>query len=113
MTNRKPLIVILINILIGVSWAFVALGAMIAYQHSQHLGIFSSLIFSFFGMAAGFTLVVIFEMCLLQYQKLQETKEQTKLLKEIKESLNSNNIENSDISKIEKAEIEVDSLSHN
>jgi hypothetical protein len=107
MESRKPLIIILINILIGVSWALVALGALIAFKHSQHLGLLTSIIFSFFGMIGGFTLVVIFEMCLLQYHKLQESKKQTKILEEIRDR-----VSNQESTK-ETPKIEIDSLSNN
>lgn len=112
MENRKPLIIVIINVLLGVSWALVALGALVAYNHSQQMGIVTSVIMSFFGMLSGFVFVVIFEMCLLQYEKLQEAKKQTKLLEDIK-----NKIENKEQQTLphvdNNIEIDIDKLSHN
>lgn len=74
---------ILINFLLGASWAFALLGASTLFFLFINIGIFYALFSSFIGSLPGFFFVLLIEYFLMREEKLNELKKQTKLLEEL------------------------------
>jgi len=74
---------LLINFLLGASWAFALLGASTLFFLMLHVGIFYSLFGSFLGALPGLFFVLLIEYFLMRQEKLTELKKQTELLKEL------------------------------
>jgi len=74
---------ILINVLLGASWAFALLGAATLFFLLIHVGFFYSLIGSFLAALPGLFMVLLIEYFLMREEKLNELKKQTKLLEEL------------------------------
>ena len=74
---------LLINFLLGASWAFALLGASTLFVLFLNLGIFYSLFGSFIGALPGLFFVLLIEYFLMRQEKLNELKRQTKLLEEL------------------------------
>jgi len=74
---------LLINFLLGASWAFALLGASTLFFLFLHVGIFYSLFGSFIGALPGLFFVLLIEYFLMRQEKLNELKKQTKLLEEL------------------------------
>jgi len=71
---------ILINFLLGASWAFALLGASTLFFLLLNIGIFYSLFGSFLGALPGLFFVLLIEYFLMREEKLNELRKQTKLL---------------------------------
>ncbi|MDR2790632.1 MAG: hypothetical protein LBB59_06630 [Campylobacteraceae bacterium] len=80
---RKPYIEFLISFLLGVSWAFVFLGAALFFIIFSQFGFFAGLLGIFIGAILGLFMVLIVETFSIQMQKLEELKRQTKLLEKL------------------------------
>ena len=74
---------LLINFLLGASWAFALLGASTLFFLFLHVGIFYSLFGSFIGALPGLFFVLLIEYFLMRQEKLTELKKQTELLEEL------------------------------
>ena len=74
---------LLINFLLGASWAFALLGASTLFFLLLHVGIFYSLFGSFLGALPGLFFVLLIEYFLMRQEKLNELKKQTALLEEL------------------------------
>jgi len=83
MRLNSPLLSLLINFLLGASWAFALLGAATLFFLFLNIGIFYSLFGSFLGALPGLFLVLLIEYFLMRQEKLDELKKQTKLLEEL------------------------------
>ena len=83
MRLSSPLLSILINFLLGASWAFALLGASTLFFTLLQIGIFYALIGSLLGALPGLFIVLLIEYFLMREEKLNELKKQTKLLEEI------------------------------
>ena len=80
MKLSSPYLSLLINFLLGASWAFAFLGASTLFFLLLHIGIFYSLFGSFLGAVPGLFFVLLIEYFLMRQEKLNELKKQTKLL---------------------------------
>lgn len=80
MRLSSPLLSLLINFLLGASWAFALLGAATLFFLFLQVGIFYALFGSFLGALPGLFLVLLIEYFLMRQEKLDELKKQTKLL---------------------------------
>ncbi len=76
---------LLINFLLGASWAFAFMGAVIFFYLFLHVGIFYSIFGSFLGAIPGLFLVLLIEYFIMRQEKLDELKKQTKLLEKLVE----------------------------
>jgi len=76
---------LLINFLLGASWAFVFMGAVAFFYIFLHVGIFYSIFGSFLGAIPGLFLVLLIEYFIMRQEKLDELKKQTKLLEKLVE----------------------------
>ena len=76
----SPLLSLLINFLLGASWAFAFMGAVIFFYLFLHIGILYSIFGSFLGAIPGLFLVLLIEYFLMRQEKLDELKKQTELL---------------------------------
>jgi hypothetical protein len=83
MKLSSPYLSILINFLLGASWAFAFLGASTLFFLLLNVGIFYSLFGSFLGAVPGLFFVLLIEYFLMRQEKLNELKKQTKLLEEL------------------------------
>jgi hypothetical protein len=83
MKLSSPYLSILINFLLGASWAFALLGASTLFFLLLNVGIFYSLFGSFLGAVPGLFFVLLIEYFLMRQEKLNELKKQTKLLEEL------------------------------
>jgi len=83
MRLSSPILSILINILLGASWAFALLGAFTLFFLFLHLGFFYSFFGSFLGAMPGLFMVLLIEYFLMREEKLNELKKQTELLEEL------------------------------
>jgi len=81
----SPLLSLLINFLLGSSWAFAFLGAVIFFYLFLHIGIIYSIFASFLGATPGLFLVLLIEYFIMRQEKLDELKKQTKLLEKLVE----------------------------
>jgi hypothetical protein len=82
---QKSYIEFLISFLLGVSWAFVFLGAALFFFIFSKFGFFAGLLGTFIGAIFGLFMVLIVEIFYIQIQKLEELKRQTKLLEKLSE----------------------------
>ena len=80
MKLSSPYLSILINFLLGASWAFAFLGASTLFFLLLNVGIFYSLFGSFLGAVPGLFFVLLIEYFLMRQEKLNELRKQTKLL---------------------------------
>ena len=83
MKLSTPLLSLLVNFLLGASWAFAFLGASTLFFILLNIGIFYSLFGSFLGALPGLFMVLLIEYFLMRQEKLDELKKQTKLLEEL------------------------------
>jgi len=83
MKLTTPSLSLLINFLLGASWAFALLGASTLFFLFLNVGIFYSLFGSFIGALPGLFFVLLIEYFLMRQEKLNELKRQTKLLEEL------------------------------
>lgn len=83
MRLSSPLLSLLINFLLGASWAFALLGAAVIFFLFLQIGIFYSLFGAFLGALPGLFMVLLIEYFLMREEKLTELRKQTKLLEEL------------------------------
>ena len=83
MRNSSALLSLLINFLLGASWAFAFLGAASLFFIFLQVGIVYSLIGAFLGALPGLFMVLLVEYYLLREEQLAELKKQSKLLEEL------------------------------
>jgi predicted membrane protein len=88
MTTKKmrlssPLLSLLINFLLGASWAFALIGASTLFFSFLSIGIIYALLGSLIGALPGLFMVLLIEYFLMREEKLQELKKQTKLLEQL------------------------------
>jgi len=80
MKLSSPYLSLLINFLLGASWAFTLVGASTLFFLFLQVGIFYALFGSFLGSIPGLFLVLLIEYFLMRQEKLNELKKQTVLL---------------------------------
>ena len=83
MRLSSPLLSLLINFLLGASWAFALIGASTLFFSLLNLGIFYALVGAFMGALPALFMVLLIEYFLMREEKLAELKKQTKLLEEL------------------------------
>lgn len=83
MKRSSSLLSLLVNFLLGASWAFAFAGATILFYLFLHIGILYSIFGAFIGALPGLFFVLLVEYFLLRQEKLEELKKQTKLLEEL------------------------------
>ena len=80
MRLNSALLSLIINLLLGASWAFALIGASTLFFIFLQIGIFYGLFASFLGALPGLFMVLLLEYFLMREEKLNELKKQTKLL---------------------------------
>ena len=83
MKLSSPLLSFLVNFLLGVSWAFVFLGATILFSLFINVGIVYAFFAALLGAIPGLFIVLLIEYFFMSQEKLNELKEQTKLLEKL------------------------------
>jgi ABC-type lipoprotein release transport system permease subunit len=74
---------LLISFLAGASWALVVFGALKLFMMFWHAGLLYAILGAFVGAIGGLFLVLIVEVCSIQYKKLEELKRQTEILEKL------------------------------
>ncbi|MGB5964742.1 MAG: hypothetical protein WBF77_01380 [Sulfurimonadaceae bacterium] len=77
----------IISFLLGISWAFIVLGAFIIFKTFLFMGVSTALFFSILFVLFGLFLILLLETMLTYRERLDESKKQTQLLQEIRDSL--------------------------
>ncbi len=77
----------IISFLLGISWAFIVLGAFITFKLFLFMGVASALFFSILYVIFGLFLILLLETMLTYKERLDESKKQTQLLEEIRDSI--------------------------
>lgn len=85
MRLSSPLLSLLINILLGASWAFALIGASILFFSLLDVGILYALFGAILGALPFLIMILFLEYFILRQEKLEELKKQTKLLQELVE----------------------------
>ena len=80
MRLSSPLLSLLINFLLGASWAFALIGASALFFSLLNVGLIYALIGAFLGALPALFMVLLIEYFLMREEKLNELKKQTKLL---------------------------------
>jgi hypothetical protein len=83
MRLSSPLLSLLINFLLGASWAFALIGASTLFFSFISIGLIYAIFGSFLGSLPGLFMVLLIEYFLMREEKLQELRKQTKLLEEL------------------------------
>ena len=77
----------IISFLLGISWAFIVLGAYIVFKIFLFMGVGSALFFSILYIVLGLFFILLLETMLTYKERLTESKKQTQLLEEILDTL--------------------------
>ena len=83
MRLSSPLLSLLINFLLGASWALAFVGAVIAFFSFINFNLFYAIFGAFIGALPGLFFVLLVEYFLMREEKLRELRKQTKLLEEL------------------------------
>jgi fatty-acid desaturase len=73
----------ILSFLLGVSWAFLILGAFVTYTMFSFLGILVAIVFTFFFIFIALFIIAILEALLMYRKSFDEKRKQTKLLEKI------------------------------
>ena len=77
----------ILSFLLGISWAFIILGAYIVFKIFLFMGVGSALFFSILYVILGLFFILLLETMLVYKERSAESKKQTQLLEEIRDSL--------------------------
>lgn len=77
----------IISFLLGISWAFIVLGAYIVFKIFLFMGVGSALFFSILYIILGLFFILLLETMLTYKERLNESKKQTQLLEDIRDAL--------------------------
>ena len=77
----------IISFLLGISWAFIVLGAYIVFKIFLFMGVASALFFSILYIILGLFFILLLETMLTYKERLNESKKQTQLLEDIRDAL--------------------------
>ena len=77
----------IISFLLGISWAFIVLGAYIVFKIFLFMGVGSALFFSILYIILGLFFILLLETMLTYKERLIESKKQTQLLEDIRDAL--------------------------
>jgi predicted membrane protein len=83
MRLSSPLLSLLVNFLLGASWAFALIGASTLFFSLLNIGFLYAFIGAFLGALPALFMVLLIEYFLMREEKLNELKKQTKLLEEL------------------------------
>ncbi len=84
---KKPIFELLVNFLLGVSWATALLGAFFAFETFYSFGLFTALISAIIGSLTGLIFVILLEVVSLNINNFKENQKQSKLLENILDEL--------------------------
>ena len=77
----------ILSFLLGVSWAFLILGAFVTYTMFSFLGILTAAVFTFFFIFIALFIIALLEALLMYRKNFDEKRKQTKRLEEIHHTL--------------------------
>ncbi len=73
----------ILSFLLGISWAFLILGAFVTYTSFAFMGVLVASVFTFFFIFLSLFVIVLLEALLMYRKNYNEKVKQTKLLEEI------------------------------
>jgi len=79
----------ILSFMLGMSWAFVILGAFITFSSFSFLGFLPAIVFTFLFIFIAFMLILFLEALLMYRKNFDEKRKQTTLLEEIRDALSS------------------------
>ncbi len=85
MRLSSPLLSLLINFLLGASWAFALIGASTLFFSFLDVGLIYALFGAMLGALPFFVMILFLEYFIMRQEKLEELKKHTKLLQELVE----------------------------
>jgi hypothetical protein len=85
MRLSSPILSLLINFLLGVSWAFALIGASTLFFSFLDIGLLYAILGAIFGSLPFFIIILFLEYFIMRQEKLEELKKHTKLLQELVE----------------------------
>ncbi len=77
----------ILSFLLGMSWAFVILGAFLTYSTFSFLGFLPAIVFTFIFIFIAFILILLLEALLMYRKNFDEKRKQTQVLEEIRDIL--------------------------
>ena len=77
----------LLSFMLGASWAFIIIGALVTYSTFSFLGWLPALFITFIFLFIAFLIVLLLETLMMFRKNFDEKREQTRLLKEILDTL--------------------------
>ena len=77
----------LLSFMLGASWAFIIIGALVTYSTFSFLGWLPALFITFIFLFIAFLIVLLLETLMMFRKNFDEKREQTRLLQEILETL--------------------------
>ena len=77
----------ILSFMLGMSWAFVILGAFFTFSTFSFLGLLPAIIFTFLFIFVAFMLILLLEGLLMYRKNFDEKRKQTALLEEIRDTL--------------------------
>jgi len=83
MKLSSPLLSLLLNFLLGASWAFAFAGATIFFYQLLDIGLIYALFAALLASIPGLFFVLLIEYFFMRQENLNELKKQTKLLEEL------------------------------
>lgn len=85
MRLSSPLLSLLINFLLGASWAFALVGASTLFFSFLDVGLIYALFGAMLGALPFFVMILFLEYFIMRQDKLEELRKHTKLLQELVE----------------------------
>jgi len=85
MRLSSPLLSLLINFLLGASWAFALVGASTLFFSFLDVGLIYALFGAMLGALPFFVMILFLEYFIMRQEELEELKNHTKLLQELVE----------------------------
>jgi len=76
----------ILNFLLGASWAFIVLGALITFKTFIILGFSLSLFITLLFVLLSFFMILVLDAFVINRKRLKELEKQTKLLEEIRQN---------------------------
>jgi len=83
MRLSSPLLSLLINFLLGASWAFALVGASTLFFSFLNIGLIYAIFASILGALPALFMILMIEYFLMRQEKLYELRKHTKLLEEL------------------------------
>jgi len=75
----------IVSFLLGASWAVVLFGALVTFKSFLFMGLFTAIFFTIFFVFFSLFMLLALDAFVINRQRLEESKKQTKLLEELRQ----------------------------